>query len=178
MKKQSVCEYCGKIFEEKFDKEGYANNYKMECVKHEITHLDLEEKFRTNLIHALIQLDIKYNSSSIIEKIEVNACWDSYYGKDITYTFRISNDKINNTIESEIEVYYENKEKVPTSNEIISQLEHHFFIPTINQKYEGIFRFEGFCGGDGADDFIIGESYMKTIYKAFEGKKVRIEVID
>ena len=131
MKKQAVCEYCGMIFEESF-KDGYASKYKQECVNHEITHLNLEEKFRNNLLEALKTLDEKYSSISTIKNIEVSVCWDYYYGKDITYDFKINNDKLNKTIESSVEVVYGCKEDIPTVEEIINQLEQHFFVPTIN----------------------------------------------
>lgn len=177
MKKQAVCEYCGMVFEEKPDNE-YYYNYKLACVEHEITHLNLEGDFRNNLKESLDRIDKKYKSESKISKINVSACWDSYYGKDITYDFEVKNTKIDINIIHKIEVQYNEKENVPTSDEIIKLLEHHFFIPTIDNKYEGLFRYEDFCGGDGADDFMIGESYMHTIYEAFKGKKVRIEVIE
>lgn len=177
MKKQVVCEYCNKVFQESKDENSYGNDYKQECVNHEITHLNLEKKFRLNLQQALKQIDEKYASNSLIERIEISACWDSYYGKDITYDFKVNNSKIIKVIESKIEVPYAQKEMIPTSLEIINQLEHHFFIPTINKKYEGIFNFEDYMGGNGADDFMIGDSYMRTIFEAFKGKKVRIEVI-
>lgn len=179
MKKQAVCEYCGMIFEDREtnDNEDYYN-YKQDCVAHEITHLDLNNKFKSNLIEALLNLDKKYNTGSVVLSIEVSACWDSYYGKDITYDFQIKNTNITKTITHKIEVPYDKKEKIPTVTEIISSLEHHYFIPTINNKYEGIFKFEDWSGGDGADDYMIGESYMKTIFGAFKNKKVRIEVIE
>jgi len=176
MKKQAVCEYCGQIFEEHTDPNDYRD-YKKECIEHEITHLNLEEKFRNNLKNALNELDRKYHGLSTISKIDVSACWDSYYGRDVTYDFELHNTTLNKTIDSKIEVHYSDKEKVPTSEEIINKLEQHFFIPVVNQKYEGKFTFEDYCGGDGANDFMIGESYMRTIFRAFEGKKVRIEVI-
>jgi len=177
MKKQAVCEYCGQIFEEHTDLNDYRD-YKMECVEHEVTHLNLEEQFRNNLKNALNKLDEKYQGLSIISKIEVDACWDSYYGRKVTYDFELYNTTLDKNIGSKIEVHYGNKEKIPTSGEIIDKLEQHFFIPVINQKYEGEFTFEDYCGGDGANDFRIGESYMRTIFGAFEGKKVRLEVIE
>jgi hypothetical protein len=178
MKKQAVCEYCGQIFEEVLNNEGFASHYKTECVRHEITHLNLDEKFKDNLQKALDWLDNKYNSESTIVNFNISACWDSYYGHDITYDFGISNTALNNTVGSKMVVQYCDKEKVPTSEELIEKLEHHFFIPTINKKYEGYFRYEGFDGGDGAEDYLIGEAYMDDIFKGFQGKKVRLEVIE
>lgn len=177
MKNQAVCEYCGKIFEEKKDSE-YYHNYEQECVEHEITHLNLEEDFRNNLTEVLNIIDKKYNSESKISYIKVSACWDSYYGKDITYEFEIRNTKIAEKITQKIEVQYNNKENIPASEEIINLLEQNFFIPTIENKYEGLVKFEDWCGGDGADDYMVGDSYISTIFKAFKGKKVRIEVIE
>lgn len=181
MKKQAVCEYCGKTFDKKSDKEQSRKdyyNYKQDCVEHEITHLNLREKFVCNLSDALDFLDKKYGQTSNILKVEVSVCYDSYYGKDITYEFKVENSAIKENIQFKITVSYDNKEEIPTSKEIIAQLEHHFFIPKIKNKYEGEFCFEDWCGGDGANDYMIGESYMRTIYEAFKGKKVRIEVIE
>ena len=177
MKKQAVCEYCDQIFEEHIDINDYRD-YKKECVEHEVTHLNLEEKFTNNLKNALNELDRKYNSISTISKIDVSACWDTYYGRDVIYDFELHNTTLDKIISSKIKVSYGDKEKIPTSEEIINKLEQHFFIPMVNQKYEGIFTFEGYCGGNGADDYMIGESYMRTIYKAFKDKKVRIEVME
>ena len=176
MKKQAVCEYCGKVFQERNDEDYY--DYKQDCVKHEITHLNLYEDFKINLTCALWELDQKYKSGSNILKIEVSACWGSYYGKDVTYDFEVNSTAINERIVQKIEVPYDNKENIPTKEEIINLLEHHYFIPTIENKYEGIFKFEDWCGGDGANEHMIGDSYISTIYEAFKGKKVRIEVIE
>jgi len=173
MKKQAVCEYCGKIFEDNPDEE-ICSDYKQECVEHEITHLNLDELFKINLIKALEFIDEKYNSLSKIIKIDLSACWDSYYGRDVTYNFEIENTKITKRIKSKIEVQYDYKEKIPTSEEIISLLNQHFFIPTIENKYEGVFRCED---EDGANDYVIGESSMNNIYEMFKGKKVKIEVV-
>jgi hypothetical protein len=173
MKKQAVCEYCNMIFEE-----AEHGDYKQECVKHEITHLNLNEKFESELITALKMLDLKYGSISNIINTSVSTCWDSYYGKDVTYEFEIHNDKMNKIIKSKIEVNYENKESVPTSDNIYEALELHYFIPTINHKYEGKFTFEDYMGGHGCDDYMVGDVYMNTIFNAFKNKKVRIEIID
>lgn len=177
MKKQAVCEYCGKVFEERINGENYYS-YKQDCVEHEITHLPLAKDFEYNLSCSLNELDEKYGSESNIIKIDISACWDSYYGKDITYEFKLENTKINKTISEKIEVPYENKESIPTKEEIMTRLEQHYFIPTLKKEYKGKVSFEDWCGGDGADDYMIGDLYVKNIFHELKGKNIEIKIVD
>lgn len=177
MKKQAVCEYCGKVFEERINEENYYN-YKQDCVEHEITHLPLAKDFEFNLSCALNELDEKYDSESNILKIDISACWESYYGRDITYDFKIENTKIKNIMIEKIEVPYESKEKIPTKEEIMTLLEQHYFIPTIQKEYKGTVSFEDYCGGLGADDYMIGDLYVKDIFHELKGKNIKINIID
>jgi hypothetical protein len=181
MKQQAICEYCGEVFGG--GKEDCQENYLHECVNHEITHLNLESKFKENLKEALHKLDKKYNMKSEILKVNVSACWDEYYGKDITYEFDIHNKILDNRIEkrnfpNSIVIPYEDKENVPTYEYIFDLLDKSFFMPNIDKKFEGVFDFESYQGGYGEDDYKVGDVYMSKIYNKFKGKKVKIELIN
>lgn len=67
MKNLFECEVCGKIFDKK-----------EECLKHELSDFNLEEKFKENLLEALEGLDCVYNCKSEVVSIKANAYCDFY----------------------------------------------------------------------------------------------------
>lgn len=46
------------------------------------------------------------------------------------------------------------------------------------KNIEGTLRREGWCGGYGADDYIINGTYLKDFLKNKQGKYIKIEIFD
>ena len=174
MDKQVVCQYCGKVFYEK-DYE-YGDEYLKECAIHEVSHLNLEEKFKDKLEDAINILDKKYKSDTKLIKLNINTIYDeSYYGTYIEYKINIKINNINK--QSIIEVQFEDKENIPTIKDIVDNLEKHYK-SEIDKEYIGNVLYEEYCGGEGADDYMIGNQYVRDIFKQLKGKKVILKVIE
>jgi transcriptional antiterminator Rof (Rho-off) len=151
MKKQSICEYCSKVFES-----DNSDNYEVDCLEHELTHLNLKDGFKLNLTEALSKLNKKYNNIYEILKIEQTLeTYDEddewhydYYGNydpSIVYKFTIVNKVINHTITCFINIIDCNQNKtklIPSTTDIIEKIEKNFV--KVNNDYNWIFNLEDF----------------------------------
>jgi hypothetical protein len=173
MKKKFECAFCEEEFIE--DKQ---------CIEHEISHGNFKDVFEKNLNQALTELDQKYLVNSVINNIDFR-CYDDWdflpdMSYNIEYKFEISttHDSRSMFMKKAITEHYSENYNVIDKNRLIKIIEQEFFMPELKGKYEGKFLYESYSGGDGADDFLVGEVYMKTIFQLFKDKNIRIEVID
>lgn len=173
MIKKVICQYCGKEF---LENDYEYDDYIPECEIHEMSHLNLKEKFEINLQQALNRLDQKYNCKSHYQNCSVDLYRNYNYDDEITYDCDFSSDKFE-TIHLQIKVDYEQLENVPTTETIISDIEK-YYIAEIKKEYIGIVEYEDWCGGDGADDYVLDGQYMGDIFRELKGKKVLIKVLD
>lgn len=177
MKKQAVCQYYGKVFEE-VDENNITHEYLSECATHEVEHLNTKATFKNNLEETLKVLDNKYDSVSSYNKISVHTCYDEhYYGTDITYSFNLQSNKLDKNYNIEIVVQYEDKENIPATKDIIEKIEK-YYICNIKKEYKGLITYEDWCGGDGADDFMIGDRYIRDVFQELRGKTIEIKILD
>lgn len=177
MIKQCVCEYCGEIFTD--NKE---NDYKETCAKHEINHLNLEDLFNSNLETTIRKIkDDEEDIDIKVSKQTVSLIYDSYYGKEIIYEVKglvFKNGLNSHEFNIQFKVGYDEKENIPTLEEIERKIKEKVIIPNFEKRYEGIFWFEDYMGGIGGNTYKIGEVDINTIYNAFKGKKIKIEVLE
>ncbi len=177
MIKKVVCKYCNK----EFIKDNYEYyRYLSECAEHEMSHLNLKEEFKNNLISALNSMDKKYNCESNYWSCTVDLYYYSNYNNDdpsaVSYTSCFDSNKFEKK-KITINVDYDNLEHVPTENEIIQRIEK-YYVSEIKKEYSGIVEFEDWCGGYGADDYVLNGQYIKNIFEQLKGKKIKITVLD
>ena len=176
MIKKAVCDKCGREFIEVVE-DGIVNNIAKECLEHELVeHFNVNKTFETELVKAISKLDSVYNTTTKYEFKDVSV-YENYYNgiEKIEYTFKIENEKIKSK-EVDI-VIYENYTIVPTSEKISKIIEKHFK-SSVKKYYEGVVEFEEWCGGNGADDYVLDGDYMNSILRELLGKKIRILVLD
>lgn len=153
------CEYCGEIFENKDT-----------CFKHEIEEHEGKEEYYNIIYETLDELNNKYDMSKNINNrnisININSCeCDGFEYIEIHVSFLLDNDLIIvDGVENSI-IY-----------DIKKQMEECFLNSVKN--IEGTLTHEGWCGGYGADDYIINGTYLKDFLKNKEGKYIKIEIFD
>lgn len=143
---------------------------KKECFDHEINEHGGLDKYKKIIYDILNKLNQKYNMNKSIDEKELNLniynseC-DGFYYTEIYVSFDVDNyliaacvsdDTIENIIESEMDKA---------------------FLKDIN-SIEGILQYEGWCGGHGADAYIINGIYLKDLLFNKSGKRIKIEIID
>ncbi|MDS0526184.1 hypothetical protein NNC19_10875 [Clostridium sp. SHJSY1] len=164
MKKQYICDFCGKTFN---------HNQREFCLKHEIKHLCLEKDFRSNLEKSIQILDEIYNCTCEIIGLEVRVYIDYYGAVQMEFKYSIYNSTIKKKIENVQIVKCEEKYIVPTIKEIVEFLNLEYYIPQMKLRYEGEFFLDTHSGS-----YYIGGIDMDIIYRAFKDKKVKIEIIE
>lgn len=156
MKEMYKCEYCNETFE-----------IKEECLKHEIDIHKGTEKYYSLIRNILNELNNKYNMNKEIKScdIDINPKFSNGYewmsfevSIDLDYTYLInissSEDFIVDKIKCEMESCY---------------------LDEVN-NIEGTLMFEDWCGGDGADDYIINGVYLKDFLYGKQGKHINIQI--
>lgn len=153
------CEYCGKIFYEK-----------QECLNHEINEHSEMYKYKKIIYDTLNSLNKKYNMNKLIKEnsliidIKQKECEGFSYA-NIDLSFYIDEYEIKETSSADLII-----DKIKKSmNEC--------FLLDVN-SVEGTLDYEEFCGGDGADDYIINGIYLKDLLLNKEGKYIKIEITD
>lgn len=177
MKKIAKCEYCDEEFCEN-DNDKTGNEYLCRCVKHEITHLLLKEKFEENVSMAISIMDRRYESRTecfncdvipIIHKVNGNIIYRLAY----TGTIEINKSK---RVGINIKTFYHKKKDAPSAENIIKEIEQ-FYELKINKCYEGVFNFDDRFYTYVMDYTLNGES-MKSVFSELKGKKIKITVVD
>lgn len=159
MKNVFECEYCEHKF---YDKK--------ECFDHEVNEHDGLDKYKRVIYNTLSKLNQKYNMNKSIDEKELdlniynNEC-DGFYYKDIYVSFHIENHSI--------EAYVSDD----TIESIMESEMNKAFLQDIN-CIDGILQYEGWCGGHGADDYIINGIYLKDLLFNKDGKRIKIEITD
>lgn len=159
MKEIYKCEYCDETFENKDD-----------CFKHEIEKHEGTEEYYEAIYDTLDELNSKYDMNKKIDNrsiyIDADLCEvDGYEYIEVHISFcldgyLISKNGSDNTI----------------MDDIIDIMEECFLNDVKN--IEGTLRYEGWCGGDGADDYIINGTYLNDFLKNKKGKHIKIEIFD
>ena len=166
---KTICEECGKEFI------GDGGEIKKQCAEHELTeHYNADKIFKERLRYALSELDNCYQTATSYQFKKVSV-YEDYYGniENVSYYFSISNSEFNKGCE--IDVYdYKN---IPTVRDIKEEVEK-YFKSNIKKHYEGVVRFEDWCGGHGADDYVIDGQYIREIFSELLDKKIKITVIE
>lgn len=60
---------------------------------------------------------------------------------------------------------------------ILKELEKYYILES-EKRITGVVEFEDWCGGHGADDYIINGMYIRDIMKRLEGKKISIQILE
>jgi len=153
------CEYCGEMFKNRDD-----------CFKHEIEKHEGTERYYKAIYNILNELNSKYDMSKNIDgqniSVDMNLCVCDGYEYIENYISFYLDDCLINVSGSEHIIIHDLK----------NQMEQCFLDNLKN--IEGTLRHEGWCGGYGADDFIINGTYLKDFLKNKEGKHIKIEIFD
>lgn len=169
MQIKTICEKCGKEFI------GDGTEVKRTCIEHEVLeHFNAKVVFKERLEEVLCILDKHYKTETSYLFKDLSIYMD-YCGSfdNISYYFNISN---NNLSKDCVIVVYDYT-KIPSITEIREHIEK-YFKSNVKKYYEGIVQFEDFCGGDGADDYILDGQYMRDIFKELKGKKIKITIVE
>lgn len=166
---KTICEECGKEFI------GDGGEIKKNCVEHELMeHYNADKIFKERLSNVLYSLDNCYQTKTLYQFKGVSV-YEDYYGgiENVSYYFNINNDKINKDLQIDVYDYT----KIPTINDIREIIEK-YFKSNIKKYYEGVVKFEDFCGGYGADDYILDGQYIRQIFNELLDKKIKITIIE
>lgn len=173
MIKQCVCSLCGK----KFNYKDYGDDYERECFKHEvIDHLNGDKKCKRIINDTINDLNQKYKLSFSMIDYKFNPYYDDYIysGTDeIEISFKL---KTSSEIFITLIVKCTDNTINLTKEMIISEIDM-YYIKESKKKIIGVVKFEDWCGGHGADDYIINGMYLRDIMKELEGKKVSIQIL-
>lgn len=175
MIKKCICSLCQK----EFDFEYYGNSYEKECFKHEvIDHLRGDIVCEDIIKSVVNELNQEYKLNFTIKDYEFNPyykVWDSSVcGNEIDLSFKLqtSSDifiRLTTTcIDGEISL---TKEKI---TEMIKK----YYIEESEKQITGVVEFEDWCGGNGADDYVINGMYLRDIMKRLKGKKILIQILE
>ena len=166
------CRYCGEIFSDEMN-----NNYWEEYISHEVSHLDLEPKFRNNLDMALRELDDEYQSEFYYTDFKFIIESDEYYGTFLTYKVTVKSEKLSVKADVNMKVMYINKEIVPTVKEIKKSIEGSY-TKKLSTSYKGIVLYDSYLDGNGTCEYMIDNKLAKDILKELNGKRIEIRVIE
>lgn len=159
MKNVYECDYCGKIF---YDKQ--------ECLNHEENEHSEVYNYKKVIYDTLHSLNKKYNMNKQIKENSLSIdmrqkeC-EGFYYTNIYLSFYIGDYYINENASEELIV-----DKIKKDMD-------ECFLRDVN-SIEGTLKYEGFCGGDGADDYIVNGIYLKDLLLNKEGKYIKIEITD
>lgn len=150
-----------------------------ECLNHEIESRGIPEAYKGNFEKALKSVASKFEVE--VEIVDFKVCayvdFDDFYEIVVDYT--LSSPSFESLIRSTLKDHYDFHDfKVKSSEEFAQLLTSLHFTPKLQNKYVGVFFFEDYMGGHGADDYLIGHHTMRSIYNAFAGKTVELKVIE
>lgn len=174
MIKQCVCSMCGK----EFNYDDYGYDFEAECFKHEIIeHLKGDIKCKEIIEDAINDLNQKYKTDYKISEYDFNPYYSDYgLGENqISMSFILNLKSKNKQIM--IEKQFENETINLTKEDVIKEV-NPYYMEDIEEKYIGVVNFEDWCGGHGADDYVINGMYVRDIMSRLKGKKIEIRIID
>lgn len=174
MIKECVCSFCGM----KFNYDSYGDDFERRCFKHEVLeHLNGDKKCESIIKDVVNELNEKYGVSFSVLDYNFNPYYDDYDGLvkneiEISFELRGTSDIfirltvtcISNTINL-------------TRDMILKELEKYYILES-EKRITGVVEFEDWCGGHGADDYIINGMYIRDIMKRLEGKKISIQILE
>lgn len=172
MKKICKCSLCGAEF-------SYAERgdcYIEDCFKHEVLdHLKGDKVCKGIIKDTINDLNQKYKIEFTMIDYRFNPYYSDYGMEEnsIEISFRLKG------ISTEyVELYIKcvNNEFTLTKEMLIKEL-NKYYVEATSESYVGVVRFEDWCGGHGADDYIINGMYIRDIMKRLEGKKISIQVL-
>lgn len=176
MKEQCICDFCGKVFVSNPDR---TDEYKVKCFQHEVMeHMNGEEYFAELIQGCIDKLNKEYGVDFYYEDYDFNPYYENYgYDNDninMSFILVVGQKRITVTF---IDFKYKNRKFTLGEEEILKAL-NPYYIENVQKEYEGVLEFEDWCGGHGADDYVLNGMYMRDIMHRLKGKRISIKVLD